>query len=303
MSAPFRYGPTTPHVQNQMDTNMLNNFQQAFEPNRPLLDATDYTNKNQVLHNNLNDNLLNERIVEYRVIINSADRDRLKFPSPFRMQTSFGNTNNEPHIDQAMTNVKYVTLNSVIVPRTVAIDTSQIDLQNKKFEIYPTSSFITGIPIPSAKESSWLLDSLASRPFLNLRVKELDVKHLMGSSPLFQRDTFMLIPDQRLGDMYLYKPRRSTVIYPNSLLKNLNMFTLNLLDEKGKDIHIIDHEGKRIIGQHISDNVPYDYNTYVDRYQEDRYVEYTDCNTQVIYDFTFGVIENELNTKTNYNKT
>jgi hypothetical protein len=293
-------GPVTPHMQTQMNTNMYNNFQRAFTPNVPIIDAPDYVNRKQVLHDNLGEKLFSERVVEYRAIIHSGDRDRLKFPSPFRMQVSFGNANVQPNIDENMTNVKYVTLNNIWVPRTVAVDTSKIDIPNKIYDISPVNSYITGTV--SSPENIYPWENMGLRPYLLLKVKELDDKHLMGTSPCFQRDSFMLVPDQRVGDMYIFKPKRSTIVYPNSLLKNLSMFTLDLLDEKGRNIHIVDQNGKKIIGQNISNNVPYDLNKYVELYGENRLVEYTDESMQVIYDFTFGIIENELNTMTTYNK-
>ena len=48
------------------------------------------------------------------------------------MQVSFGNANVEPNIDEYMTNIKYVTLNNIWVPRTIAVDTSMIDIGIKK---------------------------------------------------------------------------------------------------------------------------------------------------------------------------
>jgi hypothetical protein len=292
-------GPLTPHMQNQMQYPIYNNFEKAFTPNTPLIDATDYTNRKQTLHNNLGEKLINERVVEYRAIISSADRDRLKFPSPFKMQVSFGNANVQPNIDEYMTNIKYVTLNNIWVPRTLAINTSKIDIPNKIYDIYPVNSHVSGLPIDT--DNPW--DNMGFRPFLLLKIKELDDKHLMGTSPCYQRDSFMLVPDQRVGDMYIFKPKRTTIIYPNSSLKNLSMFTLHLMDEKGRDLNIVDQTGKKIIGQNISNSVPYDLNKYVDLYGENKFVCHTDESTQIIYDFTFGVIENELNTMTSYNKT
>jgi hypothetical protein len=307
MSDNFRYGPNTQHIQNQMNTNMFNNFNQAYEPNKTLIDITDYTNKKHVLHNNLDDNLLNERIVEYSITIDSSDRDITKFPSPFYFQTSFGNINNSPYIDKNMANVKYVTLNYITIPRTIAIDTSEINLNNNEFKITPTSSLITAIPPGSYnhtnKDPSWLLDNLNSRPYLIVKIDGLKDEHTFGSSPKFGKNTIQIKADQRTGDMYIYKPKsNNTIVFANSSLKNINLLTLNLIDEKGKDINIIDHNGKKIIGQNISNDVPYDYNAYIQKYNHDKFVEYTNCNTQVIYNFTFGIIENELNTKTNYNK-
>lgn len=250
--------------------------------------------------------MLNERIVERRVHINSADRDIMRFPSPFNMQTSFGNSNIEPNIDEDLTNIKYITLNSVIVPRTIAIDTSLViaDPFNLPQNIYPTSSLYSGTP-PTAVNNSDPYHDLFFSSYLMLRIKELSTRNQMGSSSLFKRDTFMLILDQRLNDMCLFKPTRNTVIYPNSLLHNLNILTFELMDSKGKKIELVDHNGKKIIGQNntISPDVPYDYNEYVRKYKDDNSsVLHTDCSTQVIYDFTFGIIENELNTQTNYNK-
>ena len=294
---------TTPYIQRQMQTSMYNNINQAFSVNTPLISAPDFENKRQTLHDNLGDKLFGERVVEYRALISSSDRDIKKYPSPFKMQVSFGNTNSTPNIDEYLTNVKYVTLNNVFVPRTVAIDTTQINLTAipPVYTIYPTSSHLTGTP-PTASDPSWLLDNLGFRPFLMLKIKELDDKHMMGTNPLFQRDSFMIVPDQKIGDMMIYKPKRSTIIYPNSLLKNLSMLTLNLLDENGSDINIVDQSGNKIIGKNISSSVTMDLNAYFDKYKDDRYVAYTNDVTRVIYDFTFGVIENELNTNTTYNK-
>jgi hypothetical protein len=294
----FGYTPVTPNIKNQMNTNVYNNFQKAFTPNTPLIDAPDYSNRKQVIHDNLGDKLLSERVVEYRAIMHSKDRDRKKFPSPFNMRVSFGNTNTEPHITEAMTNVKYVTLNNVWVPRTVAIDTSKICAKNKLFDICPLAHHHNDDP-----ESDAHLYSLGLKPYLLLRVRELDDKHLMGTSPIFERDTFMIVPDQKVGDTYIFKPKRSTIVYPNSLLKNLSMFTLQLLDDEGNELYVCDQNGKKIVNQYIHNDVECDYNEYVDKHCcNNKHVKHTDHSMQVIYDFTFGVIENELNTLTNYNK-
>lgn len=290
-------------ISNMSQQQLYSNFQNAYTPNRPIINTPDFSNPNQTLHNNLGERLFNEKVVEYRALINSSDRDIIKFPSPFKMQVAFGNSNIEPNIDEYLTNIKYVTLNNVFVPRTIAIDTSQINLTSTPpiYDIYPTSSHITGTP-PSAVEPSWPLNNLSLRPYLMLKIKELDDKHMMGTNPLYKRDTFMIVPDQKIGDMYIFKPKRSTIVYQNSLLKNLGLMTLNLLDEKGNDINILDHNGNKIIGQNISSTVPYDFNSYVSNFSDNKYVDYTNDVTKVIYDFTFGIIENELNTLTSYNK-
>jgi hypothetical protein len=299
----FNYGPTTPHIQNQMNTGIYNNLNKAFMHNTPLIDANNYNNKNQLLHNNLGEKIFNERVVEYKIIMSSLDRDRQKFPSPFHMQVSFGNANVYPNIEESMTNVKYVTLNSIIVPKTFAVDTTKIDIGNSIHDILPLHSIFGDKKFCDDSNPEHLFYSIGIKPFLLVKIKELDDSHLMGTSPMYQRNTFMMIPDQRVGDSIIYKPKRSSIIYPNSQLKNLNMFTLTILDECGKEIYLVNENGNKIINQNINSNVNLNYNQYVSTYEDNKYVKHTDKTMNIIYDFTFGVIENELNTLTSYNKT
>lgn len=298
----FNYGPTTPHMQNHMNTGMYNNFNKAFSQNVPIIDNIDYTNKKNLLHNNLNEKIFNERVVEYKALISSKDRDLNKFPSPFHMQVSFGNANVCPNIEEYMTNVKYVSLNSIIVPKTFAIDTSKISIPDTT-DILPLNSIYSGGKFCDDTNPEHMFYNIGLKPFLMVKIKELDDSHLMGTSPLFQRNTFMLTPDQRIGDYIIYKPKRSSIIYPNSQLKNISMFTLTLLDDNGEEICLVNENGNRITNQNIKNGINLNYNQYVDKYSNNKYVKHTYNTMQIVYDITFGVIENELNTMTTYNKT
>ena len=53
----------------------MSNFNNAYEQPYPIIEKLDYSNKNNVLHNNIGPRVLDEHIVEYRVIIDSQDRD------------------------------------------------------------------------------------------------------------------------------------------------------------------------------------------------------------------------------------
>jgi hypothetical protein len=290
------FTPTTPNMKTQFNTNynVHANLQQSFAQSKPLIESQDFTNKANVLHNNLGEKLLAERVVEYRIQISSSDRDPKCFPNIFDFKTSFGNTNYTPNIKRNFKNIKYITLNSVMTPRTIAIDTSNISCDH--FCIYPSSS---NVKCPSACDPSTCLHNLDFHPYLILKAKELKTENSIGTSTLLDGDTFMLILDKKYGDMCYWKPRRCTVVYPNSLLSNLNQLSLVLMDANGRKLSIYDHCGKNIIGHSIKDCD--DYSSYVDKYKcKNEFVEYTDTVTQVIYDFTFGVIENELNTLTNF---
>lgn len=297
-NSPFNYKPTS------QQSGMYNNFDKAFMQNTPIINSMDYTNKKNTLHDNLGEKIFNERVVEYKAIISSADRDKKKFPSPFKMQVSFGNANVYPNLEESMTNVKYITLNSIFVPRSLAIDTSKINLTSVPpvYDILPLHS-VFNEECHCHHDKSYLFYSLGIKPYLLVRIKELDDSHLMGTSPMYQRNTFMFIPDQRAGDMIIYKPKRASVIYPNSLLKNINLMTLSILDDRGNELELVNELGEKIITQNIKSGVNLNYNEYVEKYFDNKYVQHTDCNVKVLYDFTFGIIENEMNTLTNYNKT
>lgn len=299
------FGPTTTNMKQQFGNNIntFSNFTESFNRNRPLIDAPDFKNRGEVLHNNLNDNLNLERVVEYRIQINSSDRDPSVTPNPFNMTVSMGNSANSlPNIKRKFDHIKYVTLNSVILPRTIAIDTSKINPDvtgPPPYDIYPTLSPVT-LPLPAPP--STILHNLEYQPFLYLRVKELETQNSIGSNPLMDLNTFMLIPDQKLGDMYLWKPRRSMVVYPNSKYANISQLTLTILDQCGETLTLYDQTGKNIIRKPLGSAVQEDYVSYVEKYKYDnKNVKYTNNVTQVIYDFTFGIVENELNTQPNFN--
>ena len=79
----------TPHMMNMMKTGM-NNFQQSFKQNEPLIDPTDYKNRGHLLHNNLGETVLAEHVNEYNLYICSADRTICTYPSPFKFSVLFG---------------------------------------------------------------------------------------------------------------------------------------------------------------------------------------------------------------------
>lgn len=271
----------------------MSNFQQSFDIPTPLIDKPDFTNYGNVLHNNLSKKLLLENVVEYKIHINSADRNRSSDPSPFKLRISFGSGLSSPSIMRRFKNIKYITVDSVILPRTIAIDTTHIADPN----LYPTSSKYI---IPPATDSSNIFTTLTNRRYLILRIKELNTDNTLGTSTIFDRDTFMLTNDSSMGiDNVLWKPVHNyRIVYPNSLLNNISKLTLELLDENGNELQLVNEVGAKIIGTSILTGS--DYNKFVNDNITVNSIAYTDAITQVMYNLTFGVIENELATETNY---
>lgn len=90
-----------------------------------------FVNKNDLLHNNLQNILLNEEIREYSVMIDSKDRNYQVYPDPFMYEVKFNplprsieKINGKemifeepaPTIYDNFTNVRYIKLESIILP-------------------------------------------------------------------------------------------------------------------------------------------------------------------------------------------
>ena len=79
---------------NQMTTNMqknmgINKFPNSHVPNQPIIETIDYTNYNELTHNNVAPDVLDEHIIEYRINIDSLDRDISVYPDPFSFKVKF----------------------------------------------------------------------------------------------------------------------------------------------------------------------------------------------------------------------
>lgn len=110
--------------------NPLPNIQFNGDP-KSIFSNHNFENKNDVLHNNLQNILLNEQIREYSVMIDSKDRNYQIYPDPFNYEVKFNPlpksrekingkyvTYEEPApiINDSFINVRYIKLETVILP-------------------------------------------------------------------------------------------------------------------------------------------------------------------------------------------
>jgi hypothetical protein len=294
-----KFTQSTPNTINQSKNNYNVNtpLNKSFEPNKPLIEQNDNINKGELLHNNVNEKVLLERVVDYRINIHTKDRDISRFPSIFDMKVSLGNSNFTAKIEKSFNNVKYVTLNYITLPRTMAIDVSNIDVGTSSYNIYPTSSSFKS---PAAANPLNIMYTLNNHPYLILKVSELVTDNYLGTNSLIDRDSFIIYPDQNLGDMYGWKPKRTTIVFPNSALGNLSKLSLQLFDEQGNKLSIYDQLGNDIMATNITGTTT-KFNAYVSAHDTVTAVNYTNNMTQILYDFTVGIIENEINTCTSFN--
>jgi hypothetical protein len=110
-------------------------FNRSFIPPPNIIERPNFTNPipRVVMHNNLNDNLLSETVVEYYINIDSDDRKLEAYPDPFNYIVSFKSQgkgtyrsfkhDNEmpetpsPVITREFKNVKYIKLDHVVLSR------------------------------------------------------------------------------------------------------------------------------------------------------------------------------------------
>jgi hypothetical protein len=81
------------HAENLRNFSQFN-IRNGFESNKPILFMPDTKNKHETLYDNLNDNLLKETIKEYRLNIDSINRDVRIYPDPFNYIVSLGPVTN-----------------------------------------------------------------------------------------------------------------------------------------------------------------------------------------------------------------
>lgn len=94
-------------------------YSKAFEPNCNIVQPLDHCNYDGVLHNNMHSNVLHEQMVRYSMVIDSADRDPIKYPNPFDFKVVFKPLNfvSGPNIPLELKNVHSVNLDVSTLPR------------------------------------------------------------------------------------------------------------------------------------------------------------------------------------------
>ena len=97
---------------NSANLQNLNNFsqfniQKGFQSNKPIEFMPDTKNKHETLYDNLGENLMKESVREYRLNIDSSDRDITIYPDPFNYVVFLGPvTNSGINASVSRTNIK-----------------------------------------------------------------------------------------------------------------------------------------------------------------------------------------------------
>lgn len=285
------FNPLSTNSMNFMNQNM-GNFKKTFESPTPLIDKIDYTNSGNLLHNNIGDNILDETVIEYRINIDSIDRDLKSYPDPLNFSVKFApsspsyidntkfNAPAYPHILKEFKNVKYIKLENIILPRY-----TKIGKRKDEYEF---------------DQSSTLLDER----FINLVIKEIDCDNTFTTGDDSNRfdkkgrkinppkPFAIIIPDKVYGsNFFTGTPCYGTKVFKNSLLGNLKNMTIQLYDSCGCLLKYNDLYSYRDLEKAEANYEPIP--IFDIRHPLNKKI-------QVHLSFIIGVVESQINTNTQY---
>jgi hypothetical protein len=320
------FGNFNPITTNNMPTNKgSQNFNSAYQINTPFIEKQDFRNKNDLLHNNVNENLLLEQIIEYNLNIDSEDRSLAAYPNPFNFTVTFGGHGNVsetkvflkknstnlsamnenkyenkkivyegtpgPIINKKFKNVKYLRLDYVILPKTNIIksttsDNINININNDNIN-NDNESDLCECPCPNDSISVDDTDKLTQKyKYLILRINEIKTDNILGTNKNLENNIFILYPDKLMGKNHImWLPTSGYRNYKNSNLENITRLTFEILTPKGEVLFIYD-ENKNIINPATETN--------------ELIKECINENMQISISIVLKVVENELNTNTKF---
>lgn len=257
----------------------------------PIIEKQSFSNKNNTLHNNLGDNIKYERISEYKIDIDSNDRNISTYINPFRYNVTFSpitkssssteewiDINNKslgkhmvntiyngsvaPFITKSFKNIKYLKLDYVQLPKYYKY-------------VFDSSS------------STWKLDttkSLLNERYVVLKINNLDSKFNLSTTPISDTNGIKLIPDTFVGDSNFYY---AVPMNNSGILKSYNLSSLGNLDKL--EISFYDCSGN------ILDYKNYDAGSDISDIRNPN-----NANIQHNICITLGVLENELCTEPSF---
>lgn len=228
----------------QQNANMAS-FKKAFLPNEPLIERQNFRNQNNIIHNNVHNDIQSEFIVDYTLDIDSKDREISAYPDPFKYNVVFApvpvgverkqewidpknkslgqrvvstiyNGPPPPYITKSMKNIKYIRVDSVILPKYYGI---QYDV---------------GL-------DEWILDQskdLSKDRYVVMKIKNLESKFNLSTNTVVESNGIKLIPDNiMLGSNFFYavpgNAHNYIKTYNMSLLGNLDRLYIEFYDSTG----------------------------------------------------------------------
>jgi len=277
-------------ITSQQQNGMLNNYDEAFATHDPMIEKQNFKNMNNMFHNNVGGQINSEFTVNYMIDIDSKDRDITVYPNPFTYNVIFSPASREtitrnewidpknkslgthivtttynsqplPHIGKVFRNVKYIRVDSVILPKYYGI---------------------------IEDSGTWILDqnkNLTKDRYVVMKIKNIDSKYNLSTNSVVETTGVKLIPDTipLTSNFYYAIPTNSNNIiktFNNSALGNIDRLNFEFYDSNGNLLAFNNLDST----QSVSDvRNP------------------LNINLQHDITLVFGVVENEIATNVNYN--
>lgn len=286
------FGRYIPITTNSLNSTQQLSFDQAFVPNQQVIEPIDYRNTGNTLHNNIGDSVMNESVVEYKINIDSIDRDIRTYLDPFNyvvkfnLPSSASITPSGPLINKEFRNVKYIKLDSIVLPQY----SNNIYCPKEDKYIFSPESYLPDDRFVVLQINELLDDNkIYSTSDSGVRIDPITSNSIVPPKPFG-----IIYPDTKLGKYYYTgTPYNSNTIYKSSKLANINRMSVRFYDSFGKPLHY--------------DNL-YTYDQLQEAYKSGNPIPITDVrhplnkNIQNHMTFIVGVVEGHINNNTKFER-
>lgn len=248
------------HVPNTFNP-QFDNFNKAFQPlpsipfngvqPKGMFLNHDFSNNQQLLHNNIFPNVLHEEIREYSILIDSKDRNFQVYRDPFSFRVTFKPLPSQldpitgirhespaPVINDSMCNIRYIKLDNIILPKWYCIKArkQKVLLEN------------------GARDEVVLWDvnkkkSLVKNNYIVMVVDELcsNSSNLLSTNDLLSESFATIYFDQSINDThYQGETTNGYKVFPIDKLYELKYLTFRFLNPYGEKIEC-GHLDKKIL--------------------------------------------------------
>ncbi len=290
-------------------------------------------NKNQLsatgilpqMKSGISNNILLEDLFEYKIYIEGNDRNTDIYREPFQFRVEFSeNTNRRPNIAKSFKNVRSFSLDRIILPNSIAVNTELINVTKQIYPMGTCANFAEAPPcclVSSGGSSETITANLAisdclqlltNQKYLLLKIDELSTNTIMGTNSNLDDNYIPIVYYQSSGsDSSVWIPidERGILKYKHSQLKNIKSLTFSLLYPDGTPVQLVDQLNNKIVGKQYviySDVVNgalinYDYVAYTNAYKStNNATNYTWSIMSMFISCTLYVIENEIDTNVKY---
>lgn len=197
------------------DYNQMGKIDEAFADNVTYLNPMDFSNKYNVIDNNLAQNINKESEYVYNAYIHSINRNITYYPNPLSFVVGSSTGVDPTFGDINLLNVKFIRFDCLYLPHSLNVTSTTT-----------FSTVSTDLPL--------------NLPFIVLKIKELSTNsNILSTGSELNTDSFMLKWEATLGNLYdrwVPSCNLQPFIYKTNNLLKLSQLTIKLYDPWGNQL-------------------------------------------------------------------